>query len=118
ELRQIMLDEFDEEEDPTLRERILALDISPAAEEGIRPEPSHTAETEVLPPTTATTPQASVASERTRRQPLLEAEDVGEVFAEEQARGYYDGDEDADEDEEPYRLSDEIPYRDENEESS
>lgn len=94
ELRQIMLDEFDEQEDPAMRERILALEIPPA--EQPTEEPS--------------TP---------RRRSPLEAEDVEEVFAEEQSRGLYGGEDtgDEEEDEEPYRLSDEKPYTADEEEN-
>ncbi len=91
ELRQIMLEEFDEQEDPALRERILALEL-----------PHEPSTSETAPP---------AASGRS----ILEAEDVAELFAEEQTRGLYGESphEDESEDDEPYRLSDELPYSDE-----
>lgn len=123
ELRQVMLEEFDEEENPAVRERILALDIEPtpadAAEspEGSSPTASEPASEHATSGPPAQLPAAPSAQ---RRRSILEAEDVEEVFAEEQARGYAGGDstDDSDEDEEPYRLSDEIPYRDEETEES
>ncbi|GBD07562.1 Transcription termination/antitermination protein NusA [bacterium HR21] len=130
ELRSIMLEEFDEEEDPALRERILALEIEPTPVE-TTPEEAATEGTEtpalqeeLSPDSEKAAPQAAsqtpTASSAKPRRSILEAEDVEEVFAEEQARGYSGSasEDDSEEDEEPYRLSDEIPYRDDESDES
>ncbi len=136
ELRQIMLEEFDEQEDPAIRERILALEVptepEATAEPEAEPEPeaaepqldapgesaAPAAESEPAPPS-STSDSSTAPSAQTRRS-ILEAEDVEEVFAAEQARGYYGGedDEDTDDDEEPYRLSDERTYPEDEDQST
>ncbi|MCS7177357.1 MAG: transcription termination factor NusA [Candidatus Kapabacteria bacterium] len=105
ELRQLMLEEFDEQEDPAIRERILALELSTTLE---------TVDSSPTLESASTTPTASeAASLAPQRRSILEVEDVREVFAEEQSRDYGGGrDEEGEDEEERYRLSDELPYSD------
>jgi N utilization substance protein A len=137
ELRQIMLEEFDEEEDPAIRERILAFEPPPQQPESTAAEELPTQATAESPaeaePTAesagqlpaepaqpaAEQPATQEASAPARRRSPLELTDVEEVLAEEQSRGLYAPgveSEEGEDDEEPYRLSDERLYPDEDSE--
>jgi N utilization substance protein A len=137
ELRQIMLEEFDEEEDPAIRERILAFEPPPQQPESTAAEelPAQaTAESPAEAEPTAESagqlpaepaqpaaeqPATQEASAPARRRSPLELTDVEEVLAEEQSRGLYAPgveSEEGEDDEEPYRLSDERLYPDEDSE--